>query len=301
MMTITGVIQMNSSYAHCPDESMQETRDDCPWAEITRKLIESSQLESDFKKLSPEIFNQIKLDQKKSFVFNFWGKSINFDELMQKETVKAEILDVLFAALGTEKREDRVCHAGAIHTYGYLFSNLKTSFGYKRARWVKDDIEAGFGLKRGTLGPKPKHGSLLQNITYFAGKVAFQNNPILMSELDRLNADDDLKKWKPKNTIRLIESVVLNENRKIELITDFVPFTHEKKSNSLLLVYSVNDSALPHPKLVTVFPVTEGFQQGALKNLGEKQEVKPRYNAHVPELTLGLHKPLLGTRKKIEL
>src|SRR5205823_4357190 len=107
-----------------------------------------------------------------------WGTSINYDELakaiivhpailraldksfvshapMEVQNIDAQAPESVATArlLGVAPTHDPaghpLAHAGMEHTYGYLFSVLKTSFGYKRARWVSGESERGFGLKTG--------------------------------------------------------------------------------------------------------------------------------------------------------
>src|SRR6185437_3416867 len=119
-------------------------------------------------------------------------------------------------------------HAGMEHTYGYLFSTLKTAFGYKRARWVHGDTERGFGLQVGALGPdtpKVSGGSLFSNATYFFGRIAFRDNPELLAALKRGSkavAKQILQfDYTSLKTIRLEETIA---SKNVSLRTDLVPF-----------------------------------------------------------------------------
>ena len=40
----------------------------------------------------------------------------------------------------------RAVHSGHMHTYGYLLTNLRTPFGFKRTRWTSSTIGLGLGL-----------------------------------------------------------------------------------------------------------------------------------------------------------
>ena len=69
------------------------------------------------------------------------------------------------------------------HTYGYLFSEVPTPYGYKRARFVKGIIEKGFGLPVGLFSGIPQKGTLLSNLTKFIGTIAFRDNADCIKEL----------------------------------------------------------------------------------------------------------------------
>lgn len=296
-MLIAVLLFINTALSSdCPKTDLGETMDDCPWAEITRSLktaiSEKEDLKKELKKKSPELFAQLVSDSKQKFIKGLWGKSQNYDEMMKAEIVDPEILDAIFGIMQTEPRDGRVVHAGAEHTYGYLFSNLKTSFGYKRARWVSADIENGLGFTRGTLGPKTNEGTLFLNVSVLAAKVAYQDYPLVLSEVKKISGvHNEVKKWSPSQMVRLIEKVKINENRMIEIRTDFVPFKNQqsiaKGANAELLIYSIYDSLEVQPKLITLFPVASGFKTSVLdpKNLGQNKDIKTRYNAFVDGMT----------------
>ena len=87
-----------------------------------------------------------------------WGPTLirnwNYDLNASGEFAKAAIVNPLILQMIErtanfpvilDPREPRIVHAGFEHTYGYIFSTLKTPYGYKRARWVRNEIETGFG------------------------------------------------------------------------------------------------------------------------------------------------------------
>lgn len=192
----------------CPVQADDEKPEDCPWAGVARALRAeeksaegvTNRIQARLKELVPELDAAIArtsaLGGDDLKYVALWGRSSNYDvsQLNQARpipTVDEPIIDALDerAGLPAARHGDvnslldpntpirgAITFAGVEHTYGYLFSLLHTPFGYKRARWVRDDIEAGFGLPRGTLGPLPKEGTLFSNLTYFAGKVAFRES-----------------------------------------------------------------------------------------------------------------------------
>jgi hypothetical protein len=309
----------------CPDEARGEKPEDCPWAGLARDLesvaSQNGSVIQALQKEQPDLFAQMKADSRRKDWLELWGYCINFDELARGIIVSPSVIDRLvefFAppagkpfiiTVGANDRE--ILHAGVQHTYGYLFSNLKTSFGYKRARWVRDTLDRGFGLPTGTLSPLPKAGSLFSNATYFAGRIAFKNEPSILRTLTRsasravspalVNYDFDSLK-----SVRL-EETVHTETGDVIIRTDFVPFTHkvEGDTNTHWLIYSIADNRAERKKqhlvpaqLITAFPVETSFVEAALAadGLGENKPVITRYNAYVEGLTF---KSLTGTRRKL--
>lgn len=233
-----------------------------------------------------------------------WGTCSNFDELAKGVVVDPAIVDALNAIAHAPPRKDRQTPAGIQHTFGYFFSTLQTAFGYKRERWTKPDIELGFGLPRGVLGVAPNAGTLFDNVTYFAGRIALADDAAAQRTLDAARAfvAPSLAEV-PYTTLsrrRLLETLVL-ANARVELRTDFVMFTQPSAQpssrNVALLVYSVLDSRVMHPQLITAFPVSRAFIDGKseARLLGADQPILTQYNAVVPGLS-GASPPRRGTR-----
>ena len=136
----------------CPDLASGETAVDCPWAAHAKmwNLMNAnagSAQSPTLNQVAPEIERQLTADSQSKDLIELWGKSLNFDEFAKGTIVEPTLLDAIFVAAKAPARNDKVVHAGTEHTYGYLFSLLKTPFGYKRARWVAPDFNDGFGLK----------------------------------------------------------------------------------------------------------------------------------------------------------
>ncbi len=323
------VITTDLSLPACPIESEKETELDCPWAAIARDL--ESILKTDMNpetakkkiaarlwEIAPEYLKHLDREGKLAGPLKqLWGKSINFDEGAKGIIIPEAILDAVLArakvpARGTGVEGSmypaRIAHAGFEHTYGYLLSNLKTAYGYKRLRWVRPDIENGFGIPSGTIVPLPKKGGLFSNLTYFAGRIAFrESNDQDEAALKVLRGADGVSKdvrtfnFKTIHGRRLSEVIHLDGGRTVEIRTDFIPFTsgtpESTGGNAELLIYSFRDSALKLPYLITAFPIAKGFSDSATnaKGLGENQTIITRYNAWVPGVTES-KKPLAGTR-----
>jgi hypothetical protein len=303
----TVVVGNGTEEKGCPRASLGEAAEDCPWAELARELgaeIEAGRAVGTlFEQKIPELLRQIREDSKIPEVFGLWGTSINYDEYAKGEIVRPELMDFVLKAAGVGPRQGRNVHAGLEHTYGYLFSLLRTSYGYKRARWVKDDIERGFGLSRGALGPQPSAGTLLQNLTVLSGRIALESDRAASKLLTKLEKQvhPDIRAFvshslssRPR---RRLEETVKVGARELLLRTDFVSF-QEAGSNAALLVYSVHEKG--RGVLITAFPVAQSFMENAFKpeGLGEGKPVVTRYNAFVDGLT-GVQPPFAGKRSEV--
>jgi polar amino acid transport system substrate-binding protein len=200
-------------------------------------------------------------------------------------------------AAGAPQR-GKVVHAGLSHTYGYMLSNLVTPYGLKRARWTRRDLEDGLGLPRGTLGPAPREGSLLGNVTAAFGGIAFCDDPERLADVRKAAGSvssaaalglecKSLDVRRLRETVRLVNG---SDTRTVELRTDVVRFkqlpAEAGNTNSFLLVYSLVDSARPGPRLISGFPVSQDYVDALFDpaKLGEDRPVRVRYNGYVAEL-----------------
>lgn len=238
-------------------------------------------------------------------LLRLWGTSRNIDESQLSSgtrTVPANVIRFLNSILRVQYDENSVYgHAGLTHTYGYLMSNLSTPFGYKRARYVNGEMEAGFSLTPRLLSGLPSQGTLLSNLTRFAGRIAFRDHPKLLSRPELAPLEIDSAALRAK---RLVETVV-HHNFVLELRTDIVPFTFMNRygKNVALLVYSVDfhkQNEPSDPRLITVFPVEKNFAGSlfAPAGLGESKSIKLKYNAALPvEIPA---QSMVGSRKVID-
>ncbi len=190
--------------------------------------------------------------------------------------------------------------AGIEHTYGYLVSDLETPYGFKRARWVRDDVEMGFGLPRGVLGPKPSAGTLFGNVTFFAGRIAFRTpeDAAEASAVDAggANVAPELRAFDfgSLEIVRIEETVQLD--RTVTLRTAYVAFTGRTPApdgNTDFRVYSIRDGA--RARLISMFPVNPSSRAKALERsrMGEAQMITPQFNAVVNGFTA----PRAGSRR----
>ena len=323
----------------CPNGALHETKQDCPWAGVARGIQNESptpegveRIKSMIQKSIPGFLDQLERDRKAPGLEALWGQSRNIDESSLSTTttpatpktatriVPENLLRALTSIWALPYSSDFTeGHAGLTHTYGYLFSTLETPYGYKRARYVRGEIEAGFGLPTGSLGGKPRSGTLLQNLTYFAGRIAFRagmesaGDARGRAELELLAQQKpsgvapgvltfDYASLKPKRLLERIEIQSIPGMKTggydtqgfIEMRTDIVPFLHPNpnQKNQALLIHSiwsghsspVTRMAPRPPVLITVFPVEASFAEHLFdpKTLGEKVPMKARYNAVLP-------------------
>jgi len=291
-LTLTAIAFAVTS-STCPKADLGEAQEDCPWAELAREWAaiadRNASLTGKLRAQAPTIAKQLERDSRLDDWKTLWGKSINYDEYAKGTILHPEIYRELERVFGTSGSDGKIVHAGLEHTYGYLFSVLRTPFGYKRARWVRGEIEQGFGLPKGLLGPQPEDGTLFANLTYFAGQFAF---PDAKPELNLLKkrgqaaakAIRDFSYIKVKPII--LEEAIELPSHKIVLRTDFVPFIKTSAGkNTHLLIYSVRDNQ--HAWLVTAFPVEVSFVEKATDSasLGKNQPIITRYNAYVDGIT----------------
>ena len=311
----------------CPIVADGETELDCPWAGIARSLIATSRenpgaanghvLQQELIKQVPGFKKDFQLDRSLP-TRELWGHSLNFDEYAKVIIIEPAILETVSQSIGVpspaapvEGVNGMIAHAGAQHTYGYLFSVEKTAFGFKRARWVREDIEAGFGFPRGTVGPTPKKGSLFTNVSYLLARLSMQDDrhahsianvvaPMVPKQL-RNYAFSKLEAQ------RLEERVEIG-SRVITIRTDFFRFPNPPAvipsapaPNSQLLVYSIRDTEdHNHVRVISAFPVAESFAAGvfAANLMGDNQPIVTKYNAFVAGLT---GKTIVGSRKRSTL
>ncbi len=270
-----------------------------PWAGFAReaeKKIEQGQALGPFLDHElPGLSEQLEADRREAFWLPLWGQSINFDEGAHAIIVAPELLDLLIQRLGAPPRSQRMVHAGLEHTYGYLFSLVRTPFGYKRARWVDHEIEKGLGIPVPLLEERTQGVGLLGRVSYLLAALSLRDNPLAGATLlsPPKTIPSGLVQWGRQNHTagaqRLTETVDLAQGRRVTIRTDFFPFggTPRPQSNQALLVYSVKDSAQAGPRIVTAFPVAQNFIERTLDrtHLGAGKPIATRYNAFVSEVT----------------
>lgn len=278
------------------------------WNELTRALrADPSKLDALAPRLAADIAQTPTFGQGALRYVDLWGESSNVDASQAgaphpKPSVDEAILDALHARAGMPgARHGAVTFAGIEHTYGYLLSDLETPFGFKRARWVRDDVEMGFGLPRGVLGPTPPGGTLFGNVTFFAGKIAFRGGSDAAEaravESGRSSVSPALRAFDfdALAATRIEETVDLGA-RTVTFRTDYVAFTRRSPApdgNTDVLVYSIRDGE--RARLISMFAVAPASKAKATdrSRMGDAQMIAPQFNAVVE----GFTGPKSGARK----
>lgn len=262
------------------------------------------------KRHCPHIYHQIRQLRECPSLLALWGRSRNVDENVGQVIVHPAILQAI-GQLAEVPLRGRIVHAGLEHTYGYLFSLIETPYGYKRERWTLPTIEKGFGIRTSTLRDQPTAGTLLTNLTWFAGHIAFCDRP---GELRRLCQAADCVSpvardyaYAELDVCRVVEEVTnaagQGRSRRVQLRTDLVPFPRppaDREADSHLLVYSVVTGDPGRARLITAFPVTCSAVEDltAAANQGEVVRQGLPYNAWVAGL--GTH-PFRAHRQVVRM
>ena len=264
--------------AACPYMALGETAADCPWASVARAAAQtpSAELPHLLEQNVPVLWQALSRDGAAPAIGRMWARSRNADENTHTAIVQPELLAALGVEMGQDGQGD-VVHAGLTHTYGYLLSTLRTPFGYKRARWVSGEIERGLGLAVGLLGPMPKEGTLLANVTCVLARLSLE----VSHEEVCVSAAREVGTAKlPARLGRLVERA-RSAQGVVTLRTDWFRFS----ANRGLLVYSVLDSE--GERLITAFPADDATWEKLTmpKTLGDNRPITTHYNAVIPGLT----------------
>jgi hypothetical protein len=242
---------------------------------------------------NPALYNQILKDSKDPYVTMFWGKSLNFDSGVKKKIVDDRIIEDL-QKLFNIKNDNKIVHAGIMHTYGYLFSTINTPYGYKRQRWIAPTLNSAFAMEGNSFSPEAIDGGLLSNVTYFSGMLAFKNK----NDLSILkNVSNEVFTYDySKLAIDRVEEEIKGHTLVTTLVRFPVKILVEK--NDYLLIYSTIDHTLNKEYLVTAFPINaESYEKIiAPETMGPNQKITIRYNAYLE----GFENNLTGARKLIK-
>lgn len=268
--------------------------EDLYWNEMALESIEShTSILNTIEENNPALYNQILKDSKDPYVAMFWGKSVNFDSGAKKKIVDDKIIEDL-QRLFSIQNDNKIVHAGVMHTYGYLFSTINTPYGYKRKRWIAPTLNTAFSMSENSFSPEAIDGGLLSNVTYFSGMLAFKNK----TDLSLLkNVSNEVFTYDySKLPVDRIEETIKGHT----LVTTLVRFPVKilVEENDYLLIYSTIDHAMNKEFLVTAFPINaEAYSKIiANENMGPNQKITLRYNAYLE----GIGHNLTGIRKLIK-
>jgi hypothetical protein len=135
-------------------------------------------------------------------------------------------------------------------------------------------------------------GTLLTNVTWFAGQLALRDCPRELRRLHQHAGDVspivtnyDFAALKIN---RVIEEATLAKGRSVQLRTDLVPFPHppaDSSADNHLLIYSSRSKR--SARLITVFPVVQAVAEQWLapENQGDMTRKGLPYNAYVRGLS----------------
>ena len=242
----------------------------------------------------PWIAAQLRKAAQSPGLVGLWGRSLNVDENANAIIVEPPILEAI-GELAKRPLRGKIVHAGLEHTYGYLFSLIDTPYGKKRDRWIEPGLDEGFGFEVPTLRDVPGAGTLLLNLTFCLGQIAFRDQAEILERLwqDSVGAAAPSVRDYPFDELsirRLVEEVVLPDGRRrgtrIELRTDLVDLPHATDGESLL-VYSVWNGPRLGSQLISAFPAAKDSlgELTSEDNLGDGVDIRTRYNAYVEGLT----------------
>ena len=270
-----------------------------PWEQTARAMLAAAEQNRSpaavLRKSLPGLHRQLAALRTSPELLRMWGDCLNFDEHAQDTIVHAEILKTLGELAGVEMSGE-IVHAGIQHTYGYLLSWLETPYGYKRQRWTDPDLEAGLGLQTPTLRPFPQAGSLLANLTYFLGRIAFGGQPREMRLLRKLKPHCGetvlLYPYRRLKTLRIAERTTavssLEGTREVILQFDLTTLPYaadDDQGAAYLMTHSVWDPRKAHRQLITAFPMNRAGAAETRRWEPGKTTVQTRYNAYVDGVT----------------
>jgi hypothetical protein len=291
------------AFAECPNLALHETAQDCPWAEASREttgVSDPTTLRDILNKDIPGFMTEIDRDGSSKDLLNLWGLSSNVDAsnlLTGALTIPANLIQYFVSLWNVAYNENSTQGSAALnHTYGYLFSNVWTPYGFKRARYTQGELESGFGITPGMFGGLPTAGTLLSNITYFSGTIAFRDSQASLQDFKDAVADGQIVSvpelinynYSALKVRRLVE-VAQNSQFYLELRTDIVdfPLTNTQGADAALLIYTLDFHApgqVSKPKIITAFPVAASFAAGIFNpaGLGDNVALALKYNAVLP-------------------
>jgi len=266
------------------------TSDDQYWSELVTKSADSQiSILSLLQNKNPLLYNQIIKDSTDPVLLDLWGQSLNFDSGAKKQIISDQIISDLQAKFGI-KNDNKIVHAGITHTYGYLFSILETPYGFKRKRWTDPTLNYAFSFKGNALSPQTEDGTMLSNITYFAGRLAFRNAESKKALGKLKNVSKEVLNFdysKLKSTV--LEEQMMNKGVIAgTLRTTMVKLLLKQagETNDFLLIYSV---LMPHTDreiLITAFPIKEDAYKTitAADQIGVNKPISIRYNVFLDGL-----------------
>lgn len=283
------VILILGLLSSCSHLFTSEFTKDNYWEKIVNSYNGKQDFVQHIKQNEKNIYSQLELIKNDQQLISMWGLSQNFDSGAKQIILAEKIIGDLQGYFNV-KNDNQIVHAGIMHTYGYLFSTLNTPYGFKRWRWTIPTFTEGMGLKDKSIGPHPKFGTLLSNLTYFAGKIAFKSKARI-EELEKLkNVSNEIKNFPFQNleVVTLEEQVTNSKKFNYLFKTNFVKILNKvtknhQEENDYLLIYSIVEPESKIEKVITVFPIKKDAYLKSTDELllGTDRPIFVRYNAFI--------------------
>lgn len=207
----------------------------------------------------------------------YWTDSTTFDELAKQAILPPAVMDALLIPRETTAGVEHAS-AGIMHTWGYLFSQVKTPFGLKGKRWLESRVDERLGLPAGFFGPLAARGEFTANVT--SALMTLIGHPVALPgaaqdafaarTLGRLEQDVT---WKKPDGKKIRMTVATH-------LVALPPVAGLETKDAYLLIYSTTEKG--RHRLVTAFPIEEGFAASIIAAKPSKEPVfKPRFNLYV--------------------
>lgn len=207
----------------------------------------------------------------------YWTDCTVYDELAKAEILEEKAMN----ALGIRREvAGGVIHApaGVMHTYGYLFSQLKTAYGLKGKRWIESRLDERLGLPAGTFGPLPPEGEFASNLTsallHVIGAPAKVAHAASVAPAERaLGHVEQRVTWKTPGGKTVKASVFTH-------LAPLVTLPGQETTDEFLLIYEVLRDG--RHRFTTAFPVGKGFADAIMATKpGKEPAFTPRFNLYV--------------------
>jgi hypothetical protein len=207
----------------------------------------------------------------------YWTDSTPYDELAKSYILPDQVMD----ALGIRRETmGGVVHvpAGVMHTYGYLFSQLKTAYGFKGKRWIESRLDERLGLPAESFSPVAPRGEFTSNVT----SVLFQLIGV-KAKLPRAAKLKPAAKVAGRVEQRVTWKTPEGKTEKASVSTYLValkPLDGFETSDAYLLIYEAASHG--EHRLVTAFPVDGKFAEMIMKTPASSNPAfKPRFNLYI--------------------
>ncbi|MBI3544228.1 MAG: hypothetical protein HY075_13240 [Deltaproteobacteria bacterium] len=245
------------------------------FAKLHARIVERHAQARDLEDELPGLAGRLKIAEKVSA--DYWTDSTPFDELAKSYILPDAVLDALAIPRATTHGLVHV-PAGVMHTYGYLFSQLRTAFGLKGKRWIESRLDERLGLPAGAFSVLPPKGEFLSNVTRAFFKVlgvsAGLPRAAALSPKTRLTGTiTEQVVWKTGDGA--VKRGVVRTH-----LVDLLPLKDQQTTDVKLLIYEAELDG--RRRLVTGFPVDEKFATSIVASGPATDTVfKPRFNLYV--------------------